>query len=322
MIGKAVDLSLLSHIKLISMPQIDHDRLFKELLSTFFPEFIELFFPQVSAYWERDSLEFLPQEIFTDVTEGEKKILDIAVKAKFRNQKTLFIIHVEHQSYSQEDFERRMFIYFARLHEKYALPIYPIVIYSHDSPLTPEPNCYRIDFPNKRVLEFNYEVVQLNQLQWQAFTNQRNPVASALMAKMRMDAGERSLVKLVSLQLLASLGLNPAQMQLISGFIDTYLKLSAEEKVRFEEELATIESRQQEDVMQIVTSWMEEGIEQGKKQGELALLNRLLHRRFGSLSPQLQEQIENLSIPQLEDLGEAMLDFASIADLEAWFVGK
>ncbi|MDJ0795612.1 MAG: DUF4351 domain-containing protein [Calothrix sp. MO_167.B12] len=304
------------------MPQIDHVRLFKELLSNFFPEFIELFFPQVSTYWERDSLEFLPQEIFTDVTQGEKKVLDIAVKAKFSNQETVFIIHVEHQSYSQEDFERRMFIYFARLHEKYTLPIYPIVIYSHDSPLTPEPNCYRIDFPNKIILEFNYEVVQLNQLQWQAFVNQQNPVASALMSKMGMDAGERPTVKLMSLQLLASLGLNPAQIQLISGFIDTYLRLSPSEQASFESQLARIEPRQQEDVMQIVTSWMEEGIEKGKKQGELALLNRQLNRRFGSLSSQLQEQIENLSIPQLEDLGEAMLDFTSVADLEAWLAGK
>lgn len=101
---------------------IDHDR-FKELLSNFFCEFIELFFPTISTYWERESIEFLPQEIFTDVTEGEKKILDIVVKAKFRNQDTVFIIHTEHQSYSQAGFERRMFTYFARLHEKYALPI-------------------------------------------------------------------------------------------------------------------------------------------------------------------------------------------------------
>ncbi len=212
----------------------------------------------------------------------------------------------------------------------------PIIIflfcnaYSHDSPQAPEPNCYRIDFPNKKILEFNYEVIQLNQLQWQAFVNQRNPLASALMSKMRMDVQERPIVKLISLQLLASLGLNPAQMQLISGFIDTYLKLNPEEKIRFEAELATIEPRQQEDVMQIVTSWMEEGIEQGiergieqgRKQGELALLNRQLNRRFGSLSPQLQEIIDNLPIPQLEELGEALLDFTTIDDLSAWFEGK
>ncbi|OCQ89683.1 flagellar assembly protein H [Nostoc sp. MBR 210] len=301
---------------------IDHDRLFKELLSNFFPEFIELFFPDVSAYWERDSIEFLPQEVFTDVTEGERKILDIVTKISFRNQNTLFIIHTEHQSYSQANFNQRMFTYFARLHEKYALPIYPIVIYSHDTPLTPEPNSYRIDFPNKKVLEFNYDVVQLNQFRWQDFFNQRNPIASALMAKMRMNTQERPIVKLMSLQLLANLELNPAQIQLISGFIDTYLDLNAQEERIFQEQLASIEPQQEERVMQIVTSWMRQGIQQGIQQGESTLILRQLNRRLGELNPQLQERIQNLSTAELEQLGEALLDFTTTADLEAWFENR
>ena len=80
---------------------IDHDRLFKELLSNFFPEFIELFFPDISAEWERDSVRFLPLEVITDVTEGERKILDVLVQVSFKSQDALFIIHTEHQSYSQ-----------------------------------------------------------------------------------------------------------------------------------------------------------------------------------------------------------------------------
>ena len=44
---------------------IDHDRLFKELFSTFFVEFLELFFPQVAEYVAYGSLEFLDKEIFT-----------------------------------------------------------------------------------------------------------------------------------------------------------------------------------------------------------------------------------------------------------------
>nr|WP_277881840.1 hypothetical protein [Leptolyngbya sp. FACHB-541] len=38
---------------------IDHDRLFKELLSTFFAEFIQLFLPEVFAYLEPNSTTFL-----------------------------------------------------------------------------------------------------------------------------------------------------------------------------------------------------------------------------------------------------------------------
>ncbi len=298
---------------------IDHDRLFKELLSNFFPEFIELFFPDISAEWERDSVRFLPLEVITDVTEGERKILDVLVQVSFKSQDALFIIHTEHQSYSQTGFNQRMFTYFARLHEKYALPIYPIVIYSHDSPKTLESNSYRIQLAKKVILEFNYDVIQLNQLNWQDFVNQRNPVASALMAKMRMSTSERPKVKLTSLQLLTTLQLNPAQVQLISGFIDTYLELNSQEEVVFQEQLANIEAREQEKVMQIVTSWMRQGLEQGEKQGELKLLMRQINRRFGEISPDLKGRIENLSTPELENLGEALLDFSDVVDLEAWF---
>ena len=59
---------------------IDHDRLFKELLTTFFWEFVELFLPEVAAYLERSSIAFLPQEIFTDITGGERRELDILVQ--------------------------------------------------------------------------------------------------------------------------------------------------------------------------------------------------------------------------------------------------
>ncbi len=46
----------------ISDPSIDHDRLFKTLLTTFFVDFVALFLPEVSAKMEPDSLEFLSQE--------------------------------------------------------------------------------------------------------------------------------------------------------------------------------------------------------------------------------------------------------------------
>ncbi|ACB52787.1 hypothetical protein cce_3439 [Crocosphaera subtropica ATCC 51142] len=47
---------------------VDHGRLFKELLSTFFIEFIDLFFPQVITYVDKNSINVLDKEIFTDVT--------------------------------------------------------------------------------------------------------------------------------------------------------------------------------------------------------------------------------------------------------------
>ncbi len=126
---------------------IDHDRLFKELLTTFFVEFVDLFLPEVSAYLQRDSFEFLDKEVFTDVTSGEKHEADIIVKVRFRSQDAFFLIHIENQAETQEHFAKRMFRYFGRLDEKYDLPIYPVALFTFDAPQRPEPDRYRVVFP-------------------------------------------------------------------------------------------------------------------------------------------------------------------------------
>jgi hypothetical protein len=293
---------------------IDHDRLFKELLTTFFWEFIELFFPEITAYLERDTISFIDKEVFTDVTAGEKYETDLVVKARFRGKESFFLVHLEHQAYYQEAFDLRMYRYFARLYEKYALPVYPIALFSYDSPKKAETNFHQVAFPNKVVLQFNYDVIQLNRLNWREYLQQQNPVASALMAKMNIAPKERPRVKSECLRLLATLQLDPARTQLISGFIDTYLRLNAQEEEIFQTEIAQFEPTQQEVVMQIVTSWMEEGIQQG----ELKIIQRQLTKRIGVITPELQQELRGLSLTQLEDLAEALLDFSMQADLVAW----
>ncbi|QEI43792.1 hypothetical protein BMF77_04415 [Dolichospermum sp. UHCC 0315A] len=62
----------------------------------------------------------------------------------------------------------------------------------------------------------------------------------------------------------------------------------------------------------------QEGKQEGKQEGEKNLILRLLHRRIGEIDSLLIERIIELSIEQLENLGEALLDFSSVADLEAW----
>ncbi len=48
---------------------------------------------------------------------------------------------------------------------------------------------------------------------------------------------------------------------------------------------------------------------------------RQLTRRVGELSQEIRQRIESLSLEQLENLGEALLDFTSMADLDAWLSG-
>jgi predicted transposase YdaD len=59
-------------------------------------------------------------------------------------------------------------------------------------------------------------------------------------------------------------------------------------------------------------------VREGVEQGELAMVLRQLRRRIGAVATELLEQIQALSQAQVEELGEALLDFSSAADLVAW----
>jgi predicted transposase YdaD len=50
----------------------------------------------------------------------------------------------------------------------------------------------------------------------------------------------------------------------------------------------------------------------------LIMVRRQLNRKVGALPDDLQAQIQRLAVTQLEELGEALLDFSELADLVNW----
>ena len=142
---------------------------------------------------------------------------------------------------------------------------------------------------------------------------------------MKMKRQERPLVKLECLRQMAQLQLNPAQVRMISGFVDLYLRLEGQEQVVFQE-LDKLEAREKGAVMEVVTSWMQEGIErgiergieQGRQQEGRSLIFLQLEQRVGALSESAKARINTLSLAQIEALALALLNFSTAAELENW----
>ena len=202
------------------------------------------------------------------------------------------------------------------------MPVYPIALLTYDRPRDPEPDVWRVAFPDKVVLEFRYTVIQLNRLPWRDYLRRDNPVASALMAKMGIAERERVTVKKECLRMIARLKLDPARTRLLTGFVDTYLQLSESENERFSRELKKLPEGERETVMELTTSWKEEGIQiglqRGRQEGECTIVLCLLRRRCGNLSARAEAQVRKLSLPQLERLSDDLLDFQKASDLTAW----
>jgi predicted transposase/invertase (TIGR01784 family) len=62
----------------------------------------------------------------------------------------------------------------------------------------------------------------------------------------------------------------------------------------------------------------QEARQEGEQAGEVRLVLRLLSKRFGKIDDRRVQVINSLTLEQLEDLGEALLDFGDLADLDNW----
>ena len=71
-------------------------------------------------------------------------------------------------------------------------------------------------------------------------------------------------------------------------------------------------------IVEGISQGLTQGISQGLTQGKEALVVRLLRRRLGPVPDRLLARLAPLTAAQLDDLGEALLDFETPADLEQW----
>ena len=127
-----------------------------------------------------------------------------------------------------------------------------------------------------------------------------------------------SVLELVS-NLFTMLQLNQEKrQQLTKEDTELIMKLSPIYTARLEErEKIGLEKGLQQGMEQGIQRGVEQGIQRGIQQ-EASLIIRLLKRKVGELSPDLETSVMGLPINILEDLGEALLDFNSLDDLTTW----
>lgn len=277
----------------------EHDKLFKQLLEEFFLEFVELFYPKISKLIDRNHLNFLKQEIITDVVDMDKHIVDIIVETKLADEDGLVLIHVESQAQRVPDYNRMLFKYFARLHEKHQRKIIPLVVYSHDAKIH-EPDSYKVEFSFLKVLEFNFLMLQLKKEPWRKYIKSNNPVAAALISKMDYTDEEKITLKIEFSRMMANMSLDMARSTMLTAFFETYVKLTEEEEVIYRDRLKTELNQQEvEKLIELTTSYHEKGREEGRKEGKKEIAKKLLAKNMP-----IEEVVEitELSREQVEKL--------------------
>jgi len=216
------------------------------------------------------------------------------------------ILHLEFQTLptSNPAMDFRMLDYYTRLKREYGCQIEQVVIFLQQ---TTSEIVFKQEYVDTNT-RHRYRVIRI----WEQDPTPLlvNPALLPLAALARSDSPNTLLE-----QVAAGVGMieENDERQNISACTQILAGL------RFDKNL--IQQLFREEIMQesvIYQDILQKGEQRGKKQEALALILRQLPRRIGPVTPQLQEQIRSLSVPQLEDLGEALLDFSSETDLINW----
>jgi Putative transposase, YhgA-like len=285
---------------------IDHDRLYKVLLQTFFQEFVELFFPEAAVAIDFTHVKFLSEEIFTDLTGGQRGRVDLLVETKLKGEDALILIHLEPQSYYERDFAERMFIYASRLYEKYRRRIVPIAIFSHERKKK-EPDTFSWDFQFLDVLKFRYFSLQLNHQDWRKYVQTNNPVAAALLSSMGYDKRDRIELYGSFLRIMLDLKFDPARMRLLTVFFESYMQLSASEENLAYSEFIKQYPQEEGTLMEWLTSHEKKGFQKGLIEGEIEgkkkqLENVVFRMLQEGLPLELITKVTGLPEPEIEKL--------------------
>jgi len=215
------------------------------------------------------------------------------------------ILHIEFQTDPKEDIPYRMLDYATRLYRRYPhKPIHQVVIYLRKNDSA---KVRQNDYQQGKTYH-QFEVIRLWEQPSETLLQTPGLFPFAILAQAEKpenllgqiaqeieqisDSREQSNLA-ASTAILAGLVLNK---DIIKDIIQRLLRKDImKESVIYQE------------------IWSE-----GLQEGEANLVLRLLNRRIGSISPELSPKIRSLSLEQLENLGEALLDFQSLQDLEQW----
>lgn len=243
---------------------IPHDEAFKKLLQTFFIEFLELFFPEVNVLLDHSQTRLLMQELLVDIVGEEARSLDLLLETRYRALNAYILVHMEPQSYRQEDFHERMFIYFSRLferHRKQHKLIIPIAIFTSNE-TRDEPDTLFMQIPGHEIVRFRFLKVELRKQDWRTFVDSDNPVAAALLAKMGYNEREKRQVRLAYLRMLSRLGkrLDDARIALIMSVADLYFEPDPEQDEAMLQQLREQDPEGAEALMELMPAWKRWGL--------------------------------------------------------------
>lgn len=301
----------------------DHDQRFKTLLIEFFREFLTLFFPAWAERFDLLSVEWLPQEVFPDPPQGERRALDLVARLRLKpgvappfpggEEDGLVLVHMEVESNDRiKAFRRRFFEYYSDLRGKHDLPVWPIGLFLRVGLEGVGWTTYEETFWEEQILLFRFAYVGLPALDAETYLHGENLLGVALSSLMRVPPERRVELQAEGLARIEQARENDWRRFLLAECLQAYSDLDPAGWERLQQLLIT---PKYQGVRQMTLTYYE----RGKLQGEMIALRetaeKLLTEKFRTLPPAAKQRLDMLTIEQLRELWSKLLAAQSLQQL-------
>ncbi len=221
-----------------------------------------------------------------------KRESDCLIKVSDITKHTEFILHLEFQSSYDANMPHRMLSYYARILDKYELPIYPVVIYLYPNrPGLDIPDSYVSSINNKDILTFKFDVLKIWEIEASRIidsnlyglfpilplvkygkTDDKDHLAECFDLVRNLDIEDDEL----KADIYFSTGIL-AELRYSKKTIENFMKVELLEKSKIYQE--------------VLNKGIEKGREEGREEGMEESIIRILSKRFGNVSPTLADII-------------------------------
>ena len=164
-------------------------------------------------------------------------------------------------------------------------------------------------------LTFDYLSCKLKDIPYERWQHSDNLVASLNLPNMRYPAEQKLEVCSQAYDSLLALEPDRDKRAKYLESIDIYAELNDNELQQMQLKYLEEKPNMAGFAQHFRQEGLLEGLQEGRVEGERTVLERLLHRRFGTLSPEITEKLGKASSVDLENWAENVLDAKTLEDV-------
>ena len=232
-------------------------------------------------------------------------------------QSSNLILHIEFQTSPSTDIPFRMTDYRLRLNRCFpGKTVYQVVIYlrKSNSPLVWQNS---FELPG---LKYTYNVVRLWEVPSEELLSQPGLLPFAVLSQTedRVETLTEVAKRVDSIEDVKVKSNIAATAAILAGLVLDKMVIKKLLREEIMKESVMYQEIKSEGFAEGIKQGRQQGVEQGLQQEAVNLTLRQLTRKFGNLSAEIPNQIQQLSLEKIETLAEMLLDFQNIEDLVTW----